>query len=327
MADTLSSNEELNAKILAAANAAVQSALAQNNEEPEYLALKYTFTPSRGDMGGAFCLIFEGATGEIVHQALWLTRPYVQKSFKTNRDWRTFIKLFPQLGPYEKLWGDKLNVLLPELVPTEDRVELFEEGDAAVKRRLLRVEGQVRRGFERATQCFFDVACEVEFLTRTELEKAKIIKAPADPFEEKAPEEDNEDEKSFKGTVIQCRPRVDPVWGKPSSEVAPGDVLEVGIDGDGGPSALVQKFLEETGQAPTFPVEQVDRYEDKTHIYLRISEEIQGVMTLTKDLRLKTKQAYVAKKHHKTAIEDLFFFALLGIALVGLLLAVRYFFL
>ena len=30
---------------------------------PEFLALKSTFTPSRGDMGGGFCVIIEGKTG------------------------------------------------------------------------------------------------------------------------------------------------------------------------------------------------------------------------------------------------------------------------
>ncbi|MCR5346567.1 MAG: hypothetical protein K6E38_02225 [Fretibacterium sp.] len=332
MPDTQLSNEELNARILAAANAAVQTVLEKRNEKPDFVALKYVFVPARGDMGGAFCLIFEGETGDIVHQSLWLTHPYIHKSFKPDRDWRTFLKLFPQLGPYEKVWGDRLNNLLPELVPSEDRIELFEEGDTPVKRHLLHIEGQVRRGFERATQCFFDVSSEVEFLTRSELEKAKILKSldmseDDDEIEEADDEEEGDGKKkSFKGTVIQCLACVDPVWGKPSSEIVPGDILEVRIEGDSGPSALVKKFLEETGQASTFPVQQVDRYEDKMYIYLRISDEIQGIMTLTKNLRLKTKQSYVAKKRNKTALEDLFFFALLGIVLVGLLLAVRYFF-
>ena len=330
MPDTLINSEALNAKILAAANAAVQSALEKGIVKPEFLALKYTFAPSRGDMGGAFCLVFEGATGDIVHQSLWLTRPYVQKAFKTDRDWRTFIKLFSQLGPYEKVWGDKLNLLLPDLVSREDLIELFEEGDAPVKRHLLRIEGHIRRGFERATQCFFDVASEVEFLTRGELQKAKILKAPAGVLEKDEDEETDEEKegekRSFKGTVIQCLACVDPVWGKPTSEIVPGDILEVKIEGDAGPSALVKKFLEETNQAATFPVKQVDRHEDKTFIHLHISEEIEGIMTLTKNLRLKTKQTYVVKKRNKTAIEDLVFFAFLGFALVGLLLAIRYFF-
>ena len=323
-------NSEDNERISSSTDTADQSVLARKIDKPEFLAIKYTFTPTRGDMGGAFCLIFEGATGEIIFQSLWLTRPYVQKAFKTTRDWRTFIKLLSQLGPYERVWGDKLNGLLPDLVSTEDLRELFEEGDAPVKRNLLRIEGHIRRGFERATQCFFDVASEVEFLTRSELVKAKILESPTD--EEDASNETGEGEegegkeKSFKGTVIQCLACVDPVWGKPSSEIVPGDILEVKIEGDAGPSALVRKFLEETNQAPTFPVKQVDHREDKTYIHLHISEEIEGIMTLTKNLRLKTKQPYAVKKRNKTAMEDLFFFALLGIALVGLLLAVRWFF-
>ncbi|MCR4818805.1 MAG: hypothetical protein K5841_07610 [Fretibacterium sp.] len=330
MPETLLNNENINERLSATSNAVVHNLSARGTDEAEFIALKYTFTPSRGDMGGAFCLIFEGITGEIVFQSLWLTRPYVQKAFKTNRDWRTFIKLLSQLGPYEKIWGEKLNGLLPDLVSTEDLRELYEEGDAPVKRHLLRIEGHIRRGFERATQCFFDVASEVEFLTRNELVKAKILDAPENEEDESDEADDGEEgegkEKSFKGTVIPCLPCVDPVWGKASSEIVPGDIIEVKIEGESGPSALVQKFLEETGQSPTFPVDQVNRREDKLYIYLHISDEIHGVMMLTKDLRLKTKQSYAAKKRHKTALEDLFFLTCMGLALVGLLLAVRYFF-
>ncbi|MBQ9565068.1 MAG: hypothetical protein IJU98_05720 [Synergistaceae bacterium] len=327
--------EYLNERIM---NAAAKAAAAQPNrnvERKEFMALKYTFTPTRGDMGGAFCVIFEGMTGEIVYQSLWITRPYVQKSFKPSRDWRSFTKLFPQFGPYEKLSGDKLNSLLGELFAVQDRLDLFEEGEGVSQRRLLRIEGQIRKGFERATGCFFDVACEVELLTRSELEKAKILQKP-EPKEE--PESEGQDsggeesgeggkEKSFEGTVVQCLPLVDPVRGKSASQINPGDILEVKIEGDSGPSALVQNYLETTGLAPTFPVEAIERREDKTYIYLRISEEIQGVLTLTKDLRLKAKHTEAQKQQHKHGIEDLIFFGVLGIAVIGLLLAVRFFFL
>ena len=334
MPETLSNSEDLNARILAAANAAaMHSAEAKEREKPEFAALKFTFAPTRGDMGGAFCLVFNGETGEIVLQSLWLTRPYMQKSFKPDRDWRTFIKLFSQLGPYERLWGDKLSLLLPDLVSDKDRTELFEEGDTVVRRYQLHIEGQVRRGFERATQCFFDVDSELELLTRGELERARIIKpASGEAVEEEAASGESGEEgeegtrKSFEGTVIQCLPCVDPVWGKPSSEVVPGDILEVKIEGDAGPASLVRSFLEETNQTPTFPVKQIDHQDNKTYIHLHISEEIEGIMTLTKDLRLKAKQSYAVKKHHKTALEDLFFFAVLGIVLIGLLLALRFFF-
>ena len=194
----------------------------------------------------------------------------------------------------------------------------------------MRVEGQIRKGFERATQCFFDVSCEVEMLTRGDLERAQIIEKPAEPEPEEKKEEKGETEKSersFEGTIVPCIPIVDPVWGKPASQIGPGDILEVKIEGETGPSGLVHKYLESTGQKPTFPVEVVERREDKTFIVLRISDEIEGHMTLTKDLRLRAKHTAKQREQQKHGIEDLIFFGVLGLAVIGLLLAIRYFFL
>ena len=331
MPDGVSDNEEyINAKLEDVAAKKAEVGARKPNESLNYMALKYTFAPTRGDMGGAFCMIFEGATGEVVYKSLWITRPYVQKAFKPSRDWRSFTKLFPQFGPYEKLAGDKLNTLLDELLPIQDRLDIFEDGTNSSSRRLTRVEAQIRKGFERATGCFFEVACEVELLTRGDLERAQIIERPAEPENEEKTDENDETEKkerSFEGTVVLCIPVVDPVWGKPVSQVEPGDILEVKIEGETGPSGLVHKYLESTGQKPTFPVEVIERREDKTFITLRISDEIEGHMTLTKDLRLKAKHTVKQREQQKHGVEDLIFFGVMLLAGIGLLLAIRYFFL
>jgi hypothetical protein len=292
-------------------------------ETPEYLALKYLFfTPKQGEMRGGFCLLFEGGTGKILLQTVWLTRNNIPIAFKTSEDWRTFGRLLTQLGPFDKVWGDKLDALLPELVKEEDRLALFAEASNPVKQTLLSLEGQICKGFERATHTFLNVDCDVELLTRSELEKAGLLSPQAGS---KTDGQDGDKEKSFEGTVIPCLPRVDPVRGKPSSIVAPGDLLEVGLDGDVGASGLIQKHLEATHQAPVFPVEEVDRREDKTYIYLRISDEVRGLLTLTKNLRLKTRQSMDETVKHK-GLEDLTFFLMIGVALVGLLFAIRYLF-
>ena len=303
--------------------------------EPEegkqaYLALKYTFfTPKRGDMCGAFCLIYEGVTGRIIHQTVWLTRSDAPVAFKPSENWRSFIRLQAQLGPYDKIWGDKVAAILPDLFTEADRQELFAEGSLSMRRTLVRVENDIRKGFERATHCFFDVSSDIELLTRKDLEKAGLLE-PLETDGTEAEEEtkdEGEETKTFEGTLIQCLPIIDPVWGRAVSDLTPGDLLEVTIQKDaGGASGLVQKFLESTNQTPIFPVEEVDHREDKTYVYLRISPEIMGLLTLTKDLLLRTKQTSLDKEQRRTALDDLVFFAMLGVALVGLLLAIRYLF-
>lgn len=298
-------------------------------ETPEYLALKYIFyTPKHGDMNGGFCVIFEGNTGRMILQTLCLTRKEIEITFGPDEGWRSFGKLISQMGPYDKIWGDKLLALLPSLITEEDRIALFDEVDSRKNKKgnknLLRLEGAICKAFERATHSFLNVDCDVELVTRRALEEGGLL----EPREgaEQVKEEKEEKERSFEGTVISCRPLVDPVRGKPSTDVLPGDLLEVGLDGDVGASGLIQKHLRATNQAPVFPVEEVDRRENKTYIYLRISDEVRGLLTLTKTLRLKTRRASTEKERNKSALEDLGFFIMIGVALIGLLLAIRYLF-
>ncbi len=302
---------------------------AQEDDAPNYVALKYTFfTPKRGDLCGAFCLIYDGHSTKTVNQTLWLTRADTQITFKPSEPWRSFMRLLSQLGPYDAIWGEKLNAILPDLFQEVDRAELFEEGRLDAKRVLLRIENDIRHGFERATHNFFNVASDVEFLTRKDLEEAGLLDPMGSPSGESDETKDDGEraEKPFEETIVQCLPVIDPVWGKAASELAPNDVVEVTLKNNVGTGGLVQKFLESTNQSPTFPVEEIDRREDKTYIYLRISPEILGLLTLTKDLRLKTKRAVVEKERKMVALDDLFFFAMLGVSVVGLLLAVRYLF-
>lgn len=339
MADNINANSSAGVKLIEAAASAVIETSPEKLEasKPGYLAIKFTFSPSRGDIGGAFCLIFDGTTGETVLQSLWVTRPYVPKILKPNRDWRTFIRLFPQIGSYDKLIGDKLNeVLTNEVLRDDERIAIFQEGTSTVKRKLVRAEGEIRRAFERAAQSLFDVACDDELITRADLERAKLLQPIVDPEEEarkkqeeeeakkKEEEEKAETEKPFEETLVQCIPRVDPINGKPMIEVVPGDIIEVGFQAEAGTSALIQKFLETSGQEPLFPVDEVDRRDEKTYIYLRISDEIRGVLVMTKNLRLRTKRQPQKPSGVSNVFENIVFLGILGAGLIGILIAIRY---
>ncbi len=308
---------------------------------PGYLALKFTFAPSRGDMGGAFCTIFEGQTGKTVFQVFWLAKPYASTALiEPAKDWRSFVKKFTQLGPLDKDWGTKLQEQLKELLPIAEKRKLFEN---YTKVKLRQVESILRRSFETTSQCVFSASIDAEPVSRADLERAKVLK-PLGPSadeiakeqrEKEAKEQSFSDDKlnkkdgEFEGTLIKCSAVVDPVKGKPSSEIVPGDIIEVVIEGDGA-SALVRKFLEENDMQPLFPVEEVKRMEGKTLIYVRINDEIRGFINITKDIRMKIKEDprdMISQERASHMLENIFFFGLLGIALVGLLFVIRYFFL
>ena len=315
-------------------------------EVPGYLALKFTFAPSRGDMGGAFCIIFEGQSGKTIFQVFWLAKPYAKNVIiEPAKDWRNFVKRFPQLGPLDKDWGGKLQEQLKEILTPAEKRKLFEN---YTKAKLRQIESMLRRSFEASSQCVFSASIDAEPVARPELERAKVLK-PLEPTAEelerkkKAEEEIKKQEEAedearkaqareegvFEGTLIKCGAVVDPVRGKPSSEINPGDIVEVSIEGEGA-SALVRKFLEENDIKPLFPVEEVKRLEGKTLIYVRINDEIRGFINITKDIRMKIKEspADVARQVRASHfVEDMFFFGLLGGALIGLIFVIRYFFL
>lgn len=313
--------------------------------EPEFLALKSTFIPSRGDMGGGFCVIFEGKTGKTVFQVFWLAKPFASGNtmIEPTKDWRNFVKRLPQLGPLDKDWGEKLQAQLKEILTSDEKRNLFEN---YTKVKIRQLESIIRRSFESATGCVFTAATEAEPIQRSELERAKVVKPlPPSPEElerqkrekaqreheeqqEKEKEEANKDG-TFEGTIIMCTPLVDPVKGKASSEITPGDIIGVKIEGEG-TSALVKKYLEENNIEPLFPVDEIKETAGKKFLYVKISDEIRGAISITKDIKIKIKETAQQQKQDGGSLSffgDIIFFGVLGIALIGLLLVLRYFFL
>ena len=307
--------------------------------EPEFLALKSTFTPSRGDMGGGFCVIFEGKTGKTVFQAFWLAKPYKSGTLiESTLVWRKFVNSLPQMGPLDKDWAEKLQSQLKDILKIEEKKKLYEN---YTKVKVKQLESIIRRSFEGVAQCVFSSTTDVEPVSRTELERAKVIKPlPPSPAEiakqqreqeerEKSEEEEKVKENSnFEGTIIMCTPVVDPVRGKPSSDIIPGDIIGVNIEGEG-TSALVKKYMEENNIEPLFPVDEIRDTAGKKFIYVKISDEIRGAVTITKDIKIKIKEDEVPEppKHGMSFLGDMFFFGLLGAALIALLFVIRYFFL
>ena len=315
------------------------SAEQSKNNAPEFLALKSTFTPSRGDMGGGFCVIFEGKTGKTVFQAFWLAKPYKSGVLvEASQVWRRFVNSLPQMGPLDRDWAEKLQTQLKDILKIEEKKKLYEN---YTKVKVRQLESIIRRSFEGLAQCVFSSTTDVEPVSRAELERAKIVKplppSPEEVARKKQEEEDRKkaeeeekikEESNFEGTIIMCTPVVDPVKGKASSEIVPGDIIGVNIEGEG-TSALVKKFMEENNIEPMFPVEEIKETAGKKYLYVKISDEIRGAITITKDIKIKIKeeQPQEQPKQGMSFLGDVFFFGLLGGALIALLFVIRYFFL
>lgn len=315
----------------------------KRHDTPEFLGIKSTFTPSRGDMGGGFCTIFEGSTGRTVFQIFWLAKPYANGQIpEVSKDWRGFVKSLPSMGPLDKDWGEKLQAKLKEILTLEEKKKLYEN---YTKTKIRQLESIIRRSFEATAQCVFTARTDAEPIARPELERAKVIKPlPPSPAElerqkkeqeekEKAEKEEREKEEAkkegnFEGTIIKCNPQVDPVRGKASSEIVPGDVIGVQIEGEG-TSAVVNKYLEENNIEPLFPVDEIRETQGKKFIYVKISDEIRGYVPITKDIKIRVKEQpqQENQKNSKASIMgDVLFFGVLGGALLLLLYVISKFF-
>ena len=316
----------------------------EKNDQPEFLALKSTFTPSRGDMGGGFCVIFEGKTGKTVFQAFWLAKPYSPGTLiESSQTWRKFVQSLPRMGPLDKNWGGKLQEQMKDILRIEEKKKLYEN---YTRPKLRQIESMLRRSFEGTTQCVFSSTTDAEPVSRMELERAKIIK-PLPPSPEqlaimqheeeerkKAEEEEQARENAkkdanFDGTIIMCTAMVDPVRGKASSEISPGDIIGVNIEGEG-TSALIKKFMDENGIEPMFPVVEIKETAGKKFLYVKISDEIRGAIGITKDIKIKIKDDSPQDQvnpRHVSFLGDILFFGVLGVAVLALLFVIRYFFL
>ena len=326
MADMQQNNENDQAEVEKEAECQedqkAESADSEASSRP-YGALKcYFYTPKRGDIWGAFCFLFDGVTGSSVGNTFWTTRLFSPESIiDVSMGWRDFSKLISTMGPYEKAIGEKLIALLHELFPASARKTLIRNVEDPYTLHNLTVN--IRKNFERVTHCFLEFETAFEFLTRQDLLEAGLLSQ-----QKVKPERAPTQQRSFEGTLITCLPVIDPVWGKPVSELTLGDMLEVKLQSEAGASDLIRKFLYSTKQEAIFPVELIEKgADDKTFVFLKISDEIKGLITVSKDLRLRTLRPKNAKKRLVAVNTDnLVFFGVLGAVLAAAVLVVRYLF-
>ena len=289
-----------------------------------YGALKcYFYTPKRGDIWGAFCFLFNGTTGESMENVFWVTRALVGPSIDANMQWKALNKMIPKMGNYEKSLGEKLSVLMLDSFSPGVRVKLCQSVDPSEQ--LETISSEIRNAFERATHCFLDFKMSFECMTKQELTSAGVLTKENVPAEPRAGKTEV-NERSFAGTFINCLPVIDPVHGTPVSELAPDDMVEVKIQGGVGAAELIHKYLASTNQDAVFPVERVERTDtDKTYIFLKINEEAKGIVTVTKDIRLRVlRRGYRKKKSITINLDNVIFIGILIAAIAVIALVVRF---
>ncbi|MDR2179580.1 MAG: hypothetical protein LBP21_04685 [Synergistaceae bacterium] len=271
--------------------------------------------------------MFNGTTGETIENFFWVTRLLVGPPIDVHMGWREFNKTIPSMGVYEKSMGDKLITSMLEIFTPSLRVELSRQDN--VSARLSSLSTDIRNSFERTTHCFLELKLAFESLSRQDMVNAGVL-AKEGEEEVKKPETNvpGSGEKSFAGTLIMCLPVIDPTRGTPVSELKPGDVLEVKIQGGIGAGELIQQYLNSMNQDAAFPILAIEKKDDdKTHVLLEINEEVKGMITVTKDLRLRTLRREPARKMTMTInLDNVIFFGTLAVAVVVILFVIKFLF-
>jgi hypothetical protein len=319
---------ELNpaAPLMAQPASAEPDAASSNDDSSQmYGVLKCSFfTPKRGDIWGAFCFLFNGSTGEAMEDVFWVTRDLTGPPININMGWRELNRQIPQMGIYEKSIGEKLSASMLEIFSPSVRMDLCQTDEST--RQLNAISAEIRNNFERLTHYFLEIKILFERLPRQELVKAGVLEG-GEAEEKSAASADPGSEKSFEGTLITCQPVVDPIRGKPVSELKPGDMVEVKMQGGVGAGELIQQYLSSTDQDAIFPVESIEKKgDDKTYVFLTINDEIRGLITVTKDLRLHVLEPEKRKKTITVDPDSLIFGFVLFMALVIIVWVVKYLF-
>ena len=258
-----------------------------SGEPQQYGVLKcFFFTPKRGDIWGAFSFLFNGTSGVPMENVFWVTRSLTSSPLDINLGWRELNKLIPQMGIYEKAMGDKLVSSLLEVFSFAERMELSRDGGSPEF--LDDLGRKIRDTFERTTHYFLDLTLVFEPLAQNSLVEAGVLTDEITGVRAAEAAKPVWEQKSFAGTLITCLPVIDPVHGKPISELEPGDKVEVKLQGGIGAGELINQFLASAQQDAIFPIFAIEKKEDdRTYILLDINDELKGLVTVSKDLRLR----------------------------------------
>ena len=254
-----------------------------------------------------------------------MTRLLASPPIDVNLGWRELNKAIPNMGIYEKTMGDKLQPSLLEILPAHLRIELSE--NAGSPGYMFPLATEMRKHFERTTHYFLEVKLSFEHLSRDEMVQAGIISK--DDGEADVPgDAAKNDAQPVTDTLLTCLPVIDPVRGTAVSDLNPGDVLEVRIQGGIGESEFIAPYLYPPDQNAAFPILNIEKKDDeRTYVLLSVNENVKGLITVSKDLRLRTLQRRTSRG--TTIIinmDNIILWGTFGLAMVVTLLVFRFLF-
>lgn len=257
---------------------------------PRYVAIKVKFeSRRRGEVAGLFCIVADGLTGEVLDKSLWVGRNGLPEGFAIGASWESVMNAIrnleePMDSPtYKKVERILDSVFTPTAVNLLFRLEEKPESP-------LRIQEMLANEFH----LDFIVDIEMERFNRLRAELSKIL--PDSEIEgkeeaEAAEEETDKREKKLETLQLFCKPHVDPVKGKATSELSLGDLVGVSLDEGGTLARFVANIMAKSDQPLAFPVKAVEHLPSGDYVVrLHISEGIEGIFKGSGEVRVKIFQ-------------------------------------
>ena len=262
-----------------------------NTLSPSYVAIKLRFeTRKKGEVGGAACVVAEGRSGELVDTTMWVSGRELPASFSIHSDWEAVRNGIQKMGsnPDRALFPKVLQLLREVFSPTAVN-SLF-----STPPRKEEVISALEKAFMMVYHSEISFELAVETFNKARLETGGLGDVGAPAPSESGPEIPLT--ATMAKVQINCKPMLDPVRGRPVSEITPGEYLYVEVQKTGALSSVIEKILSRAGEHPAFQVTSVERLPSGQFlIKLSISKGIDGLARVSADLRLKTVPLFSMK--------------------------------
>ena len=287
-------------KMPSAAVAENDTASQSQDEDMSYVAVKGTFFTPKGDNAGAFCIIYRGKAGKIVFRELWAVRSNGCPALDTGDKWENFIKGMDKIGAYDRDSSEKLMPVIERALSSNVKEYLYKNINETET-----AHSEIRKALEVVFRYVIELSIGVELLGEERAQKAGLLRND----KEEAGEEQTkaEDDKTLLGILnlggvpLMCQPIINPISGCPVSQIKIGDIVYVTIPETNDIAKKIMNYMRLKGLDAAFPVSTIQPLESgKRAIVLKINEEINGVLNLSQEVKLKTDR--MSKTEEKSLI-------------------------
>jgi len=260
---------------------------------PCYVAVKGKFqSRKKDDLKGAFCLVAQGVTGEILALKSWIGSSDLPQSFDIKAAWES---VFSYIDKLEVVKGDKnyrrFEDLLYYFFNNTTLNKLFSEKIdlTEVKKALSQAIMNVFR---------FDLIAEIDVERFNEI-RFKLSPLAKKDVEEVQPKEDEgkSQQQAVQDVVLTCIPVLDAIHGKAVADLKENDTVEVSIASSSPVSRFVNELFSVNKLSPAFKVKSVQVLPSGHYLVrLFISDGIEGIFKSSGELKVKVADKLIQKK-------------------------------